>query len=213
MCAMSAYYSVFLYLSNKHREKSARKLKAMLECAFSMRSTLMGQQNDTLWSSRAGFILATTGAAVGLGNLWRFPYVAGTHGGGTFVILYRICVLLIGIPIMFAEMHIGKLTQNPVDALKTLSSKANSQSPWHLLGYWGAVGLILVLSFYSVVAGWAFHYFGWALTHDFSHVTPTSGIKLERTSTVAQHYDDLAQSIFRIKRPYCFSRSAVRSRA
>lgn len=88
-----------------------------------------------------GFILATTGAAVGLGNLWRFPYVAGTHGGGTFVVLYCICVLLIGIPIMFAEMHLGKLTRkNPVDALKTLSTQAGSQHPWHFLGYWGGTG-------------------------------------------------------------------------
>lgn len=124
-----------------------------------------------LWSSKLGFILATTGAAVGLGNLWRFPYVAGTHGGGTFVLLYCLCVLFIGIPIMFAEMHLGKLTRkNPVDALKTLNP--SQAIPWHWLGYWGALGLIIVLSFYSVVAGWAFHYFAWALQHDFSLISP-----------------------------------------
>lgn len=126
------------------------------------------------WSSRLGFILATTGAAVGLGNLWRFPYIAGMHGGGTFVLLYCVCVVLIGIPIMFAEMLIGKSTRkNPVDAIHTLATESNSKVPWHWMGYWGAFGLILVLSFYSVVAGWAFYFFQWALTHDFSSLTPS----------------------------------------
>ena len=106
------------------------------------------------WSSRFGFILATTGAAVGLGNIWKFPYMAGDNGGSAFVVVYLICVVLIGLPVMLSEMLIGRRTrQNPVNAIATLAEKANHSRYWQLLGWWGCATLLLVLSFYSVVAG------------------------------------------------------------
>lgn len=111
------------------------------------------------WSSRFAFIMATTGAAVGLGNIWKFPYMAGENGGGVFVALYLACVAIIGIPTMMAEILIGRLGQsNPVNALEKLSVRAHHTPYWQLLGWWGAAGLVLVLSFYSVVAGWSVGY-------------------------------------------------------
>lgn len=111
------------------------------------------------WSSRFGFILATTGAAVGLGNIWKFPYMAGDNGGSAFVLVYLICVVLIGLPVMLSEMLIGRRArQNPVNAIKALAEQNQKSSHWQLLGWLGSLTLLLVLSFYSVVAGWTIAY-------------------------------------------------------
>lgn len=111
------------------------------------------------WSSRFAFIMATTGAAVGLGNIWKFPYMAGENGGGLFVAAYLICVACIGIPLMMAEILIGRLGRsNPVNTLENLATQSGRSSTWKFLGWWGALGLVLVLSFYSVVAGWSVGY-------------------------------------------------------
>ncbi len=111
------------------------------------------------WSSRFGFILAATGAAVGLGNIWKFPYMAGGNGGSAFVLIYLLCVLLIGIPVMLAEMIIGRRGQsNAVNALNKLAVEAKRTTHWELVGWLGAITLLLVLSFYSVVAGWSIAY-------------------------------------------------------
>jgi len=111
------------------------------------------------WSSKWAFILAATGAAVGLGNVWRFPYMAGTHGGSAFVIMYLIFVAAIGLPIMIAEILIGRRARkNPVDALESLAIESNHTKEWGWLGWWGALALLLVLSFYSVVSGWSIAY-------------------------------------------------------
>ncbi len=112
------------------------------------------------WSSRLGFILATTGAAVGVGNIWKFPYMVGANGGSAFVLVYIIAILLVGIPIMLAEIMIGRRGRhNPVDTMKILANEANASAKWQGLGWLFALILILVLSFYSVVAGWAIGYF------------------------------------------------------
>lgn len=111
------------------------------------------------WSSKLGFILAATGAAVGLGNIWKFPYMAGDNGGSAFVLIYLLCVAFIGIPLMLAEMLIGRRgQQNPVNSLKTLALTAGKSPHWALVGWLGATTLLLVLSFYSVVAGWSIAY-------------------------------------------------------
>lgn len=109
-----------------------------------------------MWGSRFGFILAAAGSAIGLGNIWRFPTTVGRSGGAAFVLVYLICVLLIGLPIMLAELAIGRRTQrNPVGAFAALSRG----SLWRLVGGLGVVTGVGILSYYSVVAGWTIGYF------------------------------------------------------
>ena len=111
------------------------------------------------WSSRSAFILAATGSAVGLGNIWKFPYITGENGGGAFVIVYLLCVALIGIPIMIAETMLGRRgKQNPVATMQTLSQEAHADPRWHYLGWLGIVAGVMILSYYSVIAGWASAY-------------------------------------------------------
>ncbi|MBI4418265.1 MAG: sodium-dependent transporter, partial [Ignavibacteriales bacterium] len=107
------------------------------------------------WGSRIGFILAAAGSAIGLGNIWRYPYVTGQNGGAAFVLLYLGCVLLIGIPILLAELSLGRhTTLNPVGAFKKLSKSR----AWPLVGYLGVITGAGILSFYLVVAGWTLGY-------------------------------------------------------
>ncbi|MDB6095791.1 MAG: sodium-dependent transporter, family [Francisellaceae bacterium] len=125
------------------------------------------------WSSRFAFIMATTGAAVGLGNIWKFPYMAGENGGGAFVFVYLVFILLVGIPTMMGEILIGKLGKaNPVNTFKTLSEKYRYSPWWQMVGWWGALGLVLVLSFYSVVAGWSIAYFVKACRGELTQISP-----------------------------------------
>lgn len=120
------------------------------------------------WSSWLGFIMAATGSAVGLGNIWKFPYVAGQNGGGAFILVYLLCVAAIGIPIMIAETMMGRRArQCPVNALETLAEQAGADKSWHFLGWMGMVGAFLILSYYSVIAGWACAYVLKAFTGSF----------------------------------------------
>jgi NSS family neurotransmitter:Na+ symporter len=116
------------------------------------------------FSSRAGFILAAAGSAVGLGNLWRFPYVAGENGGAAFVLVYVVCILLIGIPILAAEIVIGRAGRHhaPPGALGALARAAKATPAWSALGWIGGLTGLLFLSFYSVVAGWSLAYIVYA---------------------------------------------------
>ena len=115
--------------------------------------------NKSRWSSRIHFILTTTGAAVGLGSIWKFPYMTGNNGGGAFILVLMLSTALIGLPIMIGEIMLGRIGQaNPITALKKLALDNSHSSYWQLLGWWGALGLLLVLSFYSVIAGWSIAY-------------------------------------------------------
>lgn len=117
------------------------------------------------WSSRMGFILAAAGSAIGLGNIWRFPYTAGENGGGAFVLLYLIFVFAIGVPVQLSELAVGRRTQrNPVGAFKALAPG----SPWPLLGSLGVICGFGILSFYSVIAGWTLGYIYMAVTGRFN---------------------------------------------
>lgn len=108
--------------------------------------------------TRLGFILAAAGSAVGLGNIWKFPYVTGENGGGAFVLIYLITVLIIGFSVMIAEILIGYLGRlDAVGSFEKLS--VEKKSPWKFAGFMGFTGL-LILTFYSVVIGWIFHYIG-----------------------------------------------------
>jgi neurotransmitter:Na+ symporter, NSS family len=111
------------------------------------------------WSSRFAFILAATGSAVGLGNIWKFPYITGENGGGAFVLTYLICVAMIGVPLMMAETLLGRRSkQNPINTMALLTKEAEADSNWHYLGWMGVIAGFLILSYYSVIAGWASAY-------------------------------------------------------
>lgn len=111
------------------------------------------------WSSRLAFILAATGSAVGLGNIWRFPYVTGENGGGAFVVIYLVCVVLIGLPIMMSEIMIGRRgRQSPINTMRTLAREEGCSPAWQFLGWMGMAAGFMILSFYSVVAGWTLAY-------------------------------------------------------
>jgi NSS family neurotransmitter:Na+ symporter len=111
------------------------------------------------WSSRMAFILAVTGSAVGLGNIWKFPYIAGENGGGAFVLVYLLCVVLVGMPVMMSEILIGRRgRRNPVATMKLLGEEEGSSRNWQLIGALGVLAGIFILSYYSVVAGWTLAY-------------------------------------------------------
>ncbi|MDJ0908361.1 MAG: sodium-dependent transporter [Woeseiaceae bacterium] len=111
------------------------------------------------WSSRMAFVLAVTGSAVGLGNIWKFPYIAGQNGGGAFVLVYLLCVFLIGMPVMMSEILIGRRgRRNPVATMELLGKEEGSTGNWKWVGGIGVVAGIFILSYYSVVAGWVLAY-------------------------------------------------------
>lgn len=111
------------------------------------------------WSSKAAFILAAIGSAVGLGNLWRFPYVAGENGGGAFVLFYVVCVLLIGLPVLVAELFIGRRGGMSAVGSVVKIAAAEGRSPlWSLQSWFGMIGAFIILTFYSVIAGWVLAY-------------------------------------------------------
>jgi len=118
------------------------------------RTSIHGQ-----WSSRLIFVLAATGSAVGLGNIWKFPYIAGENGGGAFVLVYLGCIAIIGIPIMIAEILLGRRgRQSPINTMTALAEECGCSPRWGWLGWIGVVAGFLIMSFYSVVAGWALAY-------------------------------------------------------
>ena len=111
------------------------------------------------WSSRLAFILASIGAAVGLGNIWKFPYTLGSSGGSAFVLVYVIAILLVATPIMIAEMVIGRHARaSAPTALGKVAEESGTSRHWGMLGWMGLLALFLVLSFYSVIAGWTAAY-------------------------------------------------------
>ncbi len=117
------------------------------------------------FSGQFGIIAAAAGSAIGLGNIWRFPYVCGQNGGGAFLLLYLICVVVIGLPIMLAEFGIGRRAQsNAYRAFRKLSPG----KPWYLIGVMGIVAAFVILSFYSAVGGWTIEYILRSVTNTLS---------------------------------------------
>ena len=110
------------------------------------------------FSTRLAFILVTAGAAVGLGNVWSFTYVAGQNGGGGFVLIYLLALLFVAAPVFMAELLLGRMGRaSPPNALKKLQQSAGRKIPWSPPAWLGLVSTLLVLSFYSVIAGQAMH--------------------------------------------------------
>ncbi len=163
------------------------------------------------FGSKIGVILATVGSAVGLGNIWRFPYMLGENGGAAFLLIYIICIIILGLPVMITEFFIGRHThRNAAGAFKALAPGTK----WSLAGYNGVLAAFLILGFYSVIAGWTLEYIfqsvagsgveefetsfaafssgiyrpiGWAIAFIFlTHIIIISGVKkgIERASKV-----------------------------
>ncbi|MDY0302079.1 MAG: sodium-dependent transporter [Trichlorobacter sp.] len=119
-----------------------------------------------LWTSRLGFVLAAAGSAVGLGNIWKFPYIAGANGGGAFVLVYLVCIAVIGLPLMMAELMIGRHTRR--DAVGAFTDLAGQHSAWRFAGWLGVGAAFIICSYYSVVAGWSLEYLYKSLVNGFS---------------------------------------------
>lgn len=112
-------------------------------------------ENREQWGSKLGFILAASGSAVGIGNIWKFPYIAGENGGAAFTLVYLLCILVVGLTIVIAEFAIGRSTQlSPVGAFERLAPKSN----WKWVGFLGVASAFVILSFYGVVGGWILKY-------------------------------------------------------
>ena len=106
------------------------------------------------WGTRIGFIMAAAGSAVGLGNIWKFPYVAGENGGGAFLLIYIGCIVLFGLSIVMAELLVGRMAQRtPVAAFREVAGRG-----WSLVGGMGVITAFIILSFYIVVGGWTIAY-------------------------------------------------------
>lgn len=138
------------------------------------------------WQNRAGFILAAAGAAVGLGNIWKFPYITGENGGGLFVLIYLVCIALVGLPVMMSEIIIGRASQrSPVVAYERLSG---GKAIWSVVGWMGVAAGFILLSYYSVVAGWAMKYIELATEGSFIG---------KETSEIGQLFGGLASDVGR----------------
>lgn len=143
---------------------------------MSERTSIHGQ-----WSSRLMFILAATGSAVGLGNIWKFPYIAGENGGGAFVLIYLLCIALIGIPIMMSEVLIGRRgRQSPINTLCTLARESGKSSSWRVVGALGILAAFIIVSYYGVVAGWALAYVVRTASGIFTGVTAEGAASIFR---------------------------------
>lgn len=120
----------------------------------------LGTKSDhATWSNRWLFVLAAAGSAVGLGNIWKFPYIAGENGGGAFVLIYLVCVFLVGIPIMISEVMLGRSGRaSPINSMRKLAKLAGRSQKWSIVGWLGVLAGFMILSYYAVIAGWALNY-------------------------------------------------------
>ncbi|TBW46894.1 sodium-dependent transporter [Marinobacter halodurans] len=114
---------------------------------------------DRIWRGKITFVMAAAGSAVGLGNMWKFPYIAGENGGGAFVLVYLACILCFGIPLLMAEIGMGRMGRsNAQNTFRILRRESGSKGPWGVVGALAIVTSYLILSFYIVVAGWCLYY-------------------------------------------------------
>lgn len=131
-------------------------------------------QHRSHWTSRWTFTLATAGSAIGLGNIWKFPYMTGVNGGSAFVLVFLLCIAVVGIPLMMCEIMLGRRAQrNPVDGMAALAKEAGAPTLWKWVGIVGLVAGLLILAFYSVIAGWVLDYVVRAASGDFKGIDGT----------------------------------------
>jgi NSS family neurotransmitter:Na+ symporter len=124
------------------------------------------------WNNRWSFILATTGSAIGLGNIWKLPYMIGVNGGSAFVLIYVLSILFVGIPLLMTETMLGRRVQrNPLNAMQNLAKESHASPAWRYVGGLGMLTGVLILCFYSVVAGWVLSYIGTSVQDGFTNIT------------------------------------------
>lgn len=149
----------------------------------------MSHHDRVNFASKLGAVLAVAGSAVGLGNIWRFPYEAGNHGGAAFILVYLGCVFILGLPIMMAEFTIGRRSKASTgEAFHVLAP----HTPWRWVGYLGVLTSFLILGYYSVVSGWTLEYIVQAMTGGFSNKTSADFVNM---------FTDFSQNPFR---PLCY---------
>lgn len=142
--------------------------------------------SSNIWTHKGTFLLAAVGSAVGLGNLWRFPYLAGENGGGAFILIYALTIAMVGIPILIAETLIGRSSRrSPIMGMGYLTQTHHASSAWRIIGWMGAAAAFIILSFYSVIAGWAVHYTGLMFSGALSGAS---------TETISGSFDSLLAS-------------------
>lgn len=147
------------------------------------------------WGSRIGFILAAAGSAVGLGNIWRFPYMTGRNGGALFVLLYIGAILILALPVLLAEFALGRATaRNPVGAFAAI----RPGTKWHYCGFLGVVTGVMILSFYSVIAGWTLGYSFKAFSGQFSGIGKEEVAAIFRSFTASPWLQIMLLAIFMI---------------
>ncbi|MCU0237051.1 MAG: sodium-dependent transporter [Acidobacteria bacterium] len=158
------------------------------------------------WGSKLGFILAAAGSAVGLGNIWRFPYTTGRNGGALFVLIYIGCVIVLGLPVLLAELSLGRATyRNPVGAFRAI----RPGTKWHFTGYLGVLTAVMILSFYAVIAGWTVGYIFKTLAGQFNGLEK-SGVAAVFSSFIGSPWlQVLLLAIFIILTAYIVSRGVA----
>ena len=123
------------------------------------------------FTSRLGFILISAGCAIGLGNVWRFPYIVGEYGGAAFILIYLLFLVIFGLPVMTMEFAVGRASRKSIAT--SFNALEPQQSRWQAIGYWGLGGNYLLMMFYTTVTGWMFNYFVKMLRGDFVGQTAT----------------------------------------
>lgn len=147
------------------------------------------------WSSRLGFILAAAGSAIGLGNIWRFPYTAGENGGAAFILVYLIFIVAIGVPVQLCELSLGrKSTRAAVGAFKVIAPGTK----WSFLGVMGVMAGFGILSFYAVIAGWTVGYLYFAITGSFTGIDQTGSTEIFTTLVSGSFWPILLLAVFMI---------------
>ncbi|PHQ82353.1 MAG: sodium-dependent transporter [Coxiella sp. (in: Bacteria)] len=148
------------------------------------------------WASQMSFIFAASAAAIGLGNIWRFPYMVGENGGGLFVITYLICIVLLALPLIFSEIIIGRDAKcNPMAAFALMAQRSNKSKLWGIVGLLSILTGFFIMTYYVVIAGWVVDYTVRAAIGQFSHATEASS-KLAFKMLQSNPYEMLAATSF-----------------
>lgn len=125
------------------------------------------------WGSRWAFVLAASGSAIGLGNIWKFPYIMGKNGGAAFVLIYLLCMVIISMPIMMSEIILGRMgKRSPINTMRNIVHAENASGFWKIIGWMGLLTGVLILSYYSVIAGWTIFYSMQTISGGLSGLTP-----------------------------------------